>query len=137
MAALVCIWVDKQLLLLLHDESLAEHGGAAGLRDEGLLDSALARPMNLIAYGEPDLAELAASYGVGLAKNHAFVDGNKRAAFLAVGLFLRLNGHRLNASPAAATVAMMDVAAGTLNEADFADWIRRHSAPVGDPPAKR
>jgi death-on-curing protein len=134
---MVCVWVDKQLLLLLHDESLAEHGGAAGIRDEGLLDSALARPLNLIAYGEPDLAELAASYGVGLAKNHAFVDGNKRAAFLAVGLFLRLNGHRLNASPAAATVAMMDVAAGTLNEADFADWIRRHSAPVGDPPAKR
>jgi death-on-curing protein len=132
-----CVWVDKQLLLLLHDESLAEHGGAAGLRDEGLLDSALARPMNLIAYGEPDLAELAASYGVGLAKNHAFVDGNKRAAFLAVGLFLRLNGHRLNASPAAATVAMIDVAAGTLSEADFADWIRRHSAPVGVTAAKR
>ena len=137
MSALVCVWVDKQLLLLLHDESLTEHGGATGLRDEGLLDSALARPMNLIAYGEPDLAELAASYGVGLAKNHAFVDGNKRTAFLAVGLFLRLNGHRLNASPAAATVAMIDVAAGTLNEADFADWIRRHSAPVGDPPANR
>jgi len=137
MSAMVCIWVDKQLLLLLHDESLAEHGGAAGIRDEGLLDSALARPMNLIAYGEPDLAELAASYGVGLAKNHAFVDGNKRAAFLAVGLFLRLNGHRLNATPAAATVAMMDVAAGALNEADFADWIRRHSAPVGSPAAKR
>jgi death-on-curing protein len=137
MPALVCVWVDKQLLLLLHDESLAEHGGATGLRDEGLLDSALARPMNLIAYGEPDLAELAASYGVGLAKNHAFVDGNKRAAFLAVGLFLRLNGHRLNATPAAATVAMMDVAAGTLNEADFADWIRRHSAPVSSPAAKR
>jgi len=134
---MVCVWVDKQLLLLLHDESLAEHGGAAGIRDEGLLDSALARPLNLIAYGEPDLAELAASYGVGLAKNHAFVDGNKRAAFLAVGLLLRLNGHRLNASPAAATVAMIDVAAGTLNEADFADWIRRHSAPVGIPPAKR
>lgn len=137
MSAIVCVWVDKQLLLLLHDESLAEHGGAAGIRDEGLLDSALARPLNLIAYGEPDLAELAASYGVGLAKNHAFVDGNKRAAFLAVGLFLRLNGHRLNASPAAATVAMMDVAAGTLNEADFADWIRRHSAPVSSPPAQR
>lgn len=137
MSALVCVWVDKQLLLLLHDESLAEHGGAAGIRDEGLLDSALARPMNLIAYGEPDLAELAASYGVGLAKNHAFVDGNKRAAFLAVGLFLRLNGHRLNASPAAATVAMIDVAAGTLNEADFADWIRRHSAPVSGAATKR
>jgi len=123
-------WVDKRLLTLLHDESLAEHGGASGLRDEGLLDSALARPLNLVAYGNPDLPDLAAAYGVGLAKNHAFVDGNKRAAFLAVGLFLRLNGHRLNATPAAATVAMMDVAAGTLNDADFADWIRRHSEPV-------
>ena len=129
------IWVDKRLLTLLHDESLAEHGGASGLRDEGLLDSALARPLNLVAYGDPDLAELAAAYGVGLAKNHAFVDGNKRAAFLAVGLFLRLNGHRLKATPAAATVAMMDVAAGTLNDADFADWIRRNSEPVTAAPA--
>lgn len=129
-------WIDKRLLTLLHDESLAEHGGAAGLRDEGLLDSALTRPLNLVAYGEPDLAELAAAYGVGLAKNHAFVDGNKRPAFLAVGLFLRLNGHRLNATPAAATIAMMDVAAGALNEADFATWIRRHSEPVSAPVPK-
>ena len=132
---MACAWVDKRLLTLLHDESLAEHGGASGLRDEGLLDSALARPLNLVAYGDPDLAELAAAYGVGLARNHAFVDGNKRAAFLTVGLFLRLNGHRLNATPAAATVAMMDVAAGTLNDADFAAWIRRHSEPVAAAPA--
>ena len=81
--------------MLLHDESLAEHGGAPGIRDEGLLKSALARPLNLVAYGEPDLADLAAAYGVGLAKNHPFVDGNKRAAFLALGLFLALNGQRL------------------------------------------
>ena len=97
-------WVDKRLLLILHDESLAEHGGASGLRDEGLLDSALARPLNLLAYGEPDAADLAAAYGLGLAKNHAFVDGNKRAAFLAVGLFLALNGHRLVASQPDATL---------------------------------
>lgn len=129
-------WIDKRLLTLLHDESLADHGGASGLRNEGLLESALARPLNLVAYGTPDIAELAAAYGIGLAKNHAFVDGNKRAAFLAVGLFLRLNGHRLNASPAAATIAMMDVAAGTLNDADFADWIRRHSEPVAAPATK-
>lgn len=129
-------WVGKRLLVLLHDESLAEHGGASGLRDEGLLDSALARPLNLVAYGEPDLAELAAAYGLGLAKNHAFVDGNKRAAFLAAGLFLRLNGHRLNATQAAATIAMMYVAAGTLNDADFAAWIRRHSEPVAAAPTK-
>jgi death-on-curing protein len=85
-------WVDKRLLLVLHDESLAMHGGLSGIRDEGLLDSALARPEHLAVYGEPDIAALAASYGVGLAKNHPFVDGNKRAAFLAVGLFLMING---------------------------------------------
>lgn len=122
-------WVDKRLLLILHDESLAEHGGASGLRDEGLLDSALARPLNLLAYGKPDAADLAAAYGLGLAKNHAFVDGNKRAAFLAVGLFLALNGHRLNASQADATLTVMSLAAGEIDEAEFARWIRANSAP--------
>jgi len=122
-------WIDRRLLVILHDESLAQHGGASGLRDAGLLESALARPLNLVADGDPDVAELAAAYGVGLAKNHAFVDGNKRAAFLAVGLFLRLNGHRLTASPADATVTMLSVAAGETNEADFAQWLRAHSEP--------
>ena len=122
-------WVDKRLLLVLHDESLAEHGGASGLRDEGLLDSALARPLNLLAYGDPDAADLAASYGLGLAKNHAFVDGNKRAAFLAVGLFLALNGYRLNASQTDATLTVMSLAAGEIDEAEFARWIRANSAP--------
>ena len=122
-------WIDKRALLLLHADSLAEHGGASGLRDEGLLDSALARPLNLVAYGDPDLAALAASYGVGLAKNHAFVDGNKRAAFLAVGLFLALNGMRLKAGQADAVLTMLAVAAGTLDETSFADWIRRHAQP--------
>ena len=122
-------WVDRRALLLLHADSLAEHGGAAGLRDEGLLDSALARPLNLAAYGEPDFAALAASYGVGLARNHAFVDGNKRAAFLAVGLFLALNGQRLVASQVEATTTMLALAEGSLDEAGFADWIRRHTRP--------
>ena len=119
-------FVDRRALLLLHDESLAEHGGAPGLRDEGLLDSALARPLNLVAYGEPDLAALAAAYGVGLAKNHAFVDGNKRAAFLAVGLFLALNGQRLAATQADATLTMLSVASGDTSEDAFAAWIRAH-----------
>lgn len=119
-------WVDKRALLLLHDESLAEHGGAAGIRDEGLLDSALARPLNLDAYGSPDFAELAASYAIGLAKNHGFVDGNKRAAFLATGLFLYLNGYRLQVSQADATLTMLAVAAGEMNEATFADWLHQH-----------
>ena len=117
-------WVDRRALELLHGESIAEHGGAPGLRDEGLLESALARPLNLVAYGSPDLAELAAAYGVGLAKNHAFVDGNKRVAFLAVGLFLALNGQRLVVAQAEATLTMLAVAAGTLDEAAFAAWLR-------------
>ena len=121
-------WVDRRALMLLHDESLAEHGGAPGLRDEGLFESALARPLNLDAYGSPDVFELAAAYGVGLAKNHPFVDGNKRAAFLAVGLFLMLNGQRLAASQAEATLTMLDVAAGSVDEPALARWLREHSA---------
>jgi death-on-curing protein len=127
----VARWLDKRALLLLHDESLAEHGGLSGLRDEGLLDSALARPLHLAAYGQPDLAELAAAYGIGVAKNPAFVDGNKRAAFLAVGLFLALNGYRLAAGQIEATQAMLAVAAGELDEAAFAAWLRQHMAPRG------
>lgn len=120
-------WIDRRALELLHDESIAEHGGAAGLRDEGLLESALARPLNLAVYGEPDVAELAAAYGVGLAKNHRFVDGNKRAAFLAVGLFLALNGKRLVATQADATLTMLAVAAGSMDEPAFAQWLREHA----------
>ncbi|MCA0175368.1 MAG: type II toxin-antitoxin system death-on-curing family toxin [Proteobacteria bacterium] len=122
-------WVDQRLLSLLHDESLAEHGGAAGLRDAGLLESALARPRQLAAYGSPDLAALAASYAYGLIKNHAFVDGNKRAAFLSVGLFLGLNGHRLSVSQADATVAMLALASSEWDEPTFAAWLRTHTHP--------
>ena len=117
-------WIDQRLLALLHDESLAMHGGASGLRDAGLLESALSRPLNLVACGAPDVAALAASYASGLAQNHPFVDGNKRAAFLAVGLFLGLNGHRLAASQAEATVAVFGLAAGDIDEATFAAWLR-------------
>lgn len=129
-------WIDKQALLLLHGESLAEHGGAAGMRDEGLLDSALARAQNLAAYGDPDVADLAAAYGSGISQNHPFVDGNKRAAFLSVGLFLALNGYRLVATQAEATVAMLALAAGELDEAQFAGWLRRHAEPRRPPAAK-
>lgn len=123
-------WIDKRLLRLLHDESLAQHGGASGMRDEGLLDSALARPLNLVAYGDPDVFALAAAYGWGLAKNHPFVDGNKRTAFLAVGLFLRLNGYRLTASQPDATLTVLRLAASEITEPEFADWLRRHTEPV-------
>ena len=125
-------WISKQALVLLHGESLATHGGREGMRDEGLLESALMRPQNIVAYEDasnaPDAAALAASYGVGIAKNHPFVDGNKRAAFLAVGLFLYLNGLRLHATQAEATVTMLAVAAGDISEAEFAAWLRAHSA---------
>jgi death on curing protein len=125
-------WITKSALLLLHGESLAEHGGGAGLRDEGLLDSALGRPLNLLAYADPDhppdVAALAASYTIGLAKNHPFVDGNKRAAFLATGLFLYLNGYRLKASQADATLTMLAVATGDISEEEFAAWLRAHAS---------
>ena len=119
-------FVSRRALELLHDESLAEHGGRPGLRDEGLLESALARPHQLLAYGQPDLAALAAAYAFGLARNHAFVDGNKRVAFLDTGLFLALNGHRLLTSQADATLTMLALAAGDLTEDEFAQWLREH-----------
>ncbi len=124
-------WIDKRMLVLLHDESLADHGGASGLRDEGLLDSALARPVNRALHGAeppPDVAELAAAYGHGLVMNHPFVDGNKRAAFLSVGLFLALNGWRLTAGQADATVGVFELAGGGLDEPAFAAWLRQHIA---------
>ena len=129
-------WITKSALMLLHGESLATHGGGEGLRDEGLLDSALARPLNLVACAAddapPDVAALAASYTVGLAKNHPFVDGNKRAAFLATGLFLYLNGYRLDATQANATITMLAVATGDITEDAFADWLRVHSHKKSD-----
>ena len=120
-------WISRDAFLLLHEASLAAHGGGSGIRDEGLLDSALARPQNRHLY-EPssDIAVLAASYGFGVAKNHPFVDGNKRAAFGAVGLFLLLNGFELIASEADATITVLSLAASELTEAEFADWIRKN-----------
>jgi death on curing protein len=122
-------WISRQALELLHDESIAEHGGATGLRDVGLLESALAKPLNLAAYGQPDLAALAAAYGAGLAQNHAFVDGNKRAAFLAVGMFLALNGQRLVSTQMDATLTMLALAEGSMDETQFAAWLRTHIQP--------
>ena len=120
-------WIDKQLLVILHDESLALHGGASGIRDDSLLDSVLNRAVNLAMYDEPDFAELTAAYGVGLAKNHAFIDGNKRVAFLVVGLFLGMNGYKLKATQVDATLTVLAVASGEMLEADFAAWIRENS----------
>jgi death on curing protein len=120
------IWIEPAVIRAIHEEQLAEHGGGIGTRDTGLLESALARPMQLAAYGRPDVAALAASYGYGLAKNHPFIDGNKRTAFVAVELFLLLNGWELTASDAQCVLSMLAVAAGTLDEAAYAEWIRGH-----------
>lgn len=118
-------WVALEAVLLLHEESIAEHGGLAGVRDLGLLESALARPQNLFAYeGVSDIARLAAAYAAGIARNHPFADGNKRAAFLALGLFVAINGWRLVADKAEATIVMLDLAAGELEEEALAEWIR-------------
>ena len=125
------LWIDKRALLQLHAESLSTFGGATGLRDEGLLDSALNRPINQWLYDKSvDLATLAAAYGFSIAKNHAFVDGNKRAAFLAIGLFLAINDRRLRAEQVDAINTVLAVAAGSLDEQALASWIRKHSKPA-------
>jgi death on curing protein len=121
------VWIDPSVILAVHDEQIVEHGGPAGLRDRGLLESALAKPLNRVARGKPDHADLAACYGVGIAKNHPFVDGNKRTAFVAVELFLALNGRTLGASDTDAVLTMLEVAAGKLDETGFAEWIRLHA----------
>lgn len=124
------VWLNRAVLLAAHSEQLAEHGGATGIRNENLFDSALARPINLAAYGEPDVAALAAAYGVGLAKNHPFVDGNKRTAYVAMETFLLLNGFALDASDAECVLTMLGVASGSIDEAGFADWIRLNSSAI-------
>lgn len=129
MTAQVYCWIDPHALRLLHEESLAVFGGSRGMRDEGLFESALMRPRNVALYNEDaDIADLAASYAHGLAKNHPFVDGNKRAAFLSVGLFLGVNGYRLTATPVDAIHAVLGLASGEMSEEDFARWIRGNVA---------
>ncbi len=125
------VWLSPDVVLAIHEEQIAEHGGGEGIRDPGLLDSALARPMALVAYGAPDLPALAASLGFGLARNHPFVDGNKRTAYVAVETFLALNGLDLVAGDAECVVVMLDLAAGDLPEAGFAAWLRDNTKPRG------
>jgi death on curing protein len=121
-------WIAKKAVLLLHEESLARFGGATGLRDEGLLDSALARPQNTQAYNpQCTLADLAAAYAFGLAKNHPFVDGNKRTAFLAIGVFLSINGHAFVADQTDAIYTILALAAGEIDEASLSRWIQANS----------
>jgi|SRR5271156_5126325 len=127
-------WLDRRAILLLQAEALATHGGVPGSRDAAMLDSALVRPVNQYLHNsEADLAQRAAAYGFGLAKNHAFADGNKRIAFIATALFLRRNGYRLTSAPIEEIDAMMNLAAGRLSEEEFAVWIRTHSDTASDP----
>jgi death on curing protein len=118
------IWVATDVALAAHREQLAEHGGGQGVRDERLLDSAMARAPNLAAYGEPDAAALAATYAYGIARNHPFVDGNKRTAAVVSETFLVLNGYALNATDAELVVAFLALASGDLSEEELADWFR-------------
>lgn len=123
-------WINHRAFLYLHSASLAAHGGSPGIRDAGLLDSALTRPLNRFLYApDCDVAELAAAYGFGLAKNHPFIDGNKRAAFHAVGLFLSINGYELIADQLDAIQAVLNLAAGELPEEDFVAWVRKNAKP--------
>ena len=121
------MWLSRNLILAIHDEQLAEHGGAVGVRDEGLLDSALARPLNRAGYGEPDIAELAALYAIAIAHNHPFVDGNKRSAFAALFTFLDLNGALFAPAEVDATMTILRLAAGEITDEEFTDWVRTNT----------
>ena len=122
------VWVPLPALHVVHDRQIARHGGAAGTRDPGLLEAACARPLNRAAYGTPDAFDLAAAYAFGIAKAHAFVDGNKRTAFVATFTFLRLNGIAIRPDPAIGVAMMEDLAADRVGEADFAQWLRSLAA---------
>lgn len=123
------LWVTLDVAQAAHLEQLAEHGGGEGVRDARLLESAMARPQNLLAYGGPDIADLAAAYAFGIARNHPFVDGNKRTAAVVSETFLLLNGYELAASDAELVVAFLALAGGELTEEEMADWFRTHISP--------
>jgi len=126
--AQVWVWIATEVALAAHAEQLAEHGGGEGVRDAGALESAMGRPVDQAAYGDPDAAALAAAYAFGLARNHPFVDGNKRTAAVIAETFLVLNGYRLDASDAELVVAILSLAAGELAEDELTDWFRAHMA---------
>jgi death-on-curing protein len=123
-------WVRLGEATAIHAEQIAEHGGLEGIRDQGLLESAMARPENLAAYGEPDICDLAAAYAFGLARNHPFADGNKRTAFVASATFLILNGRDLIATEVSVVETILKLAAGELSEPELADWFRTNSREI-------
>lgn len=121
-------WVHEDVVLAFHDEQIAEHGGASGIRDKGLLESALARPLNLVAYGDPDAAEFAAAYAFGIARNHPFVDGNKRTAAVTALVFLALNEVNFAIGEAELVVMTLALAVGELTQDEVAAWFRERLA---------
>jgi len=122
-------WLGVESVLVMHEEQLAEHGGASGFRDLGLLDSALARPRNAWSYGQSDLVALAALYAAGIMRNHPFIDGNKRTGFLAAYAFLYVNGQEIVANEAEVIVQCLSLAAGEIDDAEFAAWLRENVQP--------
>jgi death-on-curing protein len=124
------VWLGEAVVLAMHGRLLAEHGGAQGLRDSNLLDSALARPKQILAYGEPDISDLAAAYTSGIIRNHPFVDGNKRTAFMAAYVFLAINGLRLVATEVDAAQVVTLLAASEIDEATFSAWLRKNSESI-------
>lgn len=124
------VWVPLRAIVVIHDRQIARHGGAPGVRDLALLEMGCARAMNLFAYGEASLAELAAAYAFGIAKAHAFVDGNKRTAFVTALTFLRLNGLAFRPEPAEGVRMMEGLASGEVAEATFADWLAQKATPL-------
>jgi death-on-curing protein len=124
------VWIDLEVVLAIHDEQLAEHGGQPGVRDRGLLESALDRPRNQFAYGEASLTRLAASYAFGLSRTHPFLDGNKRTSLVVAELFLDLNGFELTATDGQCVTAFLQLAAGELSEDQLAEWIAAHAVEI-------
>jgi death-on-curing protein len=123
-------WIRKDVLLAVHERLLAEHGGSSGIRDEGLLDSALGRPQNLFAYGNPMIFDLASSYARGIIKNHPFVEGNKRTGFMAAYLFLNLDGYEFTADESNVVIKTLAVAEGKIDEEHYAGWLKQNSTAV-------
>lgn len=130
------VWVEKDTVIAIHDANLARHGGLEGLRDGNLLESALARPKNAFAYEQADLFQLAAAYGFGIARNHPFLDANKRTAYMVMRLFLHLNGFILTASKEERILVMPALAEGKMDESTFAKWLKKNSAGIKKPTKK-
>ncbi len=120
-------WIDLSVVLAIHEQQIAEHGGSLGIRDLGMIESALGRPQNLLLYNDPDIFGLAAAYGYGLAQNHGFIDGNKRTAYVVTRLFLILNGYDISASAVEKVITLENVGKGEIDQAALASWLRSHS----------